>query len=378
MRHKLRSNAHRLVQYTSWPLPNRCVSDPLSQTIILLTALSLVSALVFSGVVACAVYTVAIHLDASGGQKLLEESCPPSVVNEFSERYGTGINAVDSVLCGMDTLFRTSLQDPIKDFTISFLLNGPMVLFVLMLESSRSDKPYVAFAPLIFGILTQTITAAISGSVFWTLFVIQATFGGTRQGRAPVSRTAVEAALLSVLIGYLIPSAWMMLIKSSLTIVLWHPFPVYMSIIQNGWTWYRAKTPASSGFGLAQWCLLFLSAMGSITWIYVIILPHVSWSFMHDLWNWLPSAAVPDPQATTVQSAVLHLLQYDAAWMFGSTIIAAVFLSDDIKDTLFTVQTVPALLAAFGPAAVIGGLWIFRELQLVVAAERATAKPKVE
>ncbi|KIM32370.1 hypothetical protein M408DRAFT_326962 [Serendipita vermifera MAFF 305830] len=339
---------------------------------------SLFAALVFSGVVVCAVYTVAIHLDASGGQKLLENTCPPSVVNAYSKQYGTGIFAVDSVLCGMDTLFKTSFEEPIKDFMTSFLLNGPVCLFVLLLESSRSDKPYVAFAPLLFGILTQTITAAIASSVFWTLFVVQACFGGSRQGRTPVSRTAVEAALLAVLIGYLIPTAWMMVTKSSLAIVLWHPCVVYMSAIQNGWTWYRGATPAGSGFGMAQWALLFFCAVGSITWANTILLPHVSKTFVYDLWEWLPSAAIPDPRSTTLQSAVLHLLQYDAAWMFGSTLLAALFLSDEIKDTLFTAQILPATVAAFGPGAVVGGLWIFRELQLVAAAHEASSKPKTE
>lgn len=326
-------------------------------------------------------YTVAIHLDASGGQKLLEGSCPPSVVSAYAQKYGVGINAVDSMLCALDTLFRASLVDPTKDFTVVLMLNAPMVLFVMLLESARSDKPYVAYAPLVFGILTQTITGAISTSLFWTLFTVQACYGGSRKGRAPISRTGVESAFLGVIIGYLIPTAWMMLTGSSLAIVLWNPFPIYVSIIQNGWLWYRSKAPTKAGLGLAQWALLFFSILGSITWIYTL-LPYVSWNFMLDLYGYLPSASIPDPQTTTLQSAVLHMLQYDAIWMFASTLIAAVFLSEDKGDAFFALQTMPALVLLCGPAAVLGGLWIFRELQIAVAVSRtrlvSVPKPKTE
>jgi len=117
----------------------------------------LVAVLVYSGIIACALYTIAIHLDASGGQKLLENLCPSSVVEAYAQHYGVGVNAVDSVLCVLDTVFRTSLQAPVKDFTIIFMLNGPMALFIMLVESTRNDKPYVAYAPLLFGVLTQTI-----------------------------------------------------------------------------------------------------------------------------------------------------------------------------------------------------------------------------
>jgi hypothetical protein len=286
------------------------------------------------------------------------------------------------MLCALDTLFRTSLVDPTKDFTIILMLNVPMVLFIMLLESTRRDKPYVAYAPLIFGILTQTITGAISASLFWILFTVQACYGGSRKGRAPTSRTGVESAFLGVIIGYLIPTAWVIFTRSSLAIVLWQPFPIYVSIIQNGWLWYRSKAPKEAGFGLAQWALLFFSVLGSITWIYTL-LPYVSWNFMLDLYSYLPSSGVPDPQTTTLQSAVLHMLQYDAIWMFASTLIAAVLLSEDKGDALFALQTMPALVLLCGPAAVLGGLWIFRELQIAVAALRVrldttVTKPKTE
>jgi len=167
----------------------------------------------------------------------------------------------------------------------------------------------------------------------------------------------------------------MMLTGSPLAIVLWYPFPIYVSVVQNGWLWYRRKAPTERGFPLMQWVLLFFSAMGSIAWIYSI-LPHLSWNFIQDIYNYLPSVGLPDPQTTTISSAVLHLLQYDAMWMFGSSLIAALLLSDEKGDVPFALQTVPVLVGLFGPAAVIGGLWISRELRIAVVAQRTASKVK--
>ncbi|KAG8816517.1 hypothetical protein FRC19_011980, partial [Serendipita sp. 401] len=186
---------------------------------------SLAAAVLFSGLLACTVYTVAIHFDKSGGALLLEKSCPPARIKEYGAKYGVGIEAVDGFLCALDTFFQASFQPPIGDFMRIFLLNGPVVNFVMLLEASRDDRPYIAYFPLIFGILTQTITAALASSIFWTLFTIQACFGGSRQAKAPVSRTAVEAAFLAVLLGYGIPTTWMVATESSLAVSLWHPFP---------------------------------------------------------------------------------------------------------------------------------------------------------
>jgi hypothetical protein len=69
------------------------------------------------------------------------------------------------------------------------------------------------------------------------------------------------------------------------------------------------------------------------------------------------------------------MLQYDAIWMFGSTLIAAIFLAEDKADAFFLVQTMPALVLLCGPAAVLGGLWIVRELQIAVGdATRASTE----
>lgn len=328
-------------------------------------------------VLASAVWTVTIHVDASGGAKLIEETCPPPVVENFSRRYGTSIRSLDSFLCGIVSFFQTSLQDPIKDFTKIFLLGIPAILFALLLESSRSDRPFVASFPLVYGFITQFFTGAIATSLFWTLFVVQACYGGTRQGRKPVSRTGVEAALLAIFIGYVIPTAWMLVTHEIWAIILWQPFPIYMSIIQNAWSFLRRDKSATSGVDLAQLAFLLFSLLGTGAWVN-ILWPHVSLNAPFEVLNWLPSWSIPDPQNTTILSTVLHLLQYDMTWMFVSTILASLFLLDSVQEAFFVVQIAPAVIAIFGPATLVGGLWMFREAKLVAHAEEASKATKSE
>jgi hypothetical protein len=326
-----------------------------------------------SAVLASAVWTVAIHLHASGGTKLIDESCPPAAVETFSRRYGTSIGSLDSFLCGVVSFFQTSLQDTIKDFTTIFLLGGPTILFALLLESSRSDRPFVASFPLVVGVITQFFTGAIVISLGWTLFVVQACYKGTRQGRKPVSRADVEAALLAIFIGYVIPTAWMLVTHDIWAIILWQPFPIYISIIQNAWSFLRRDKRAASGVDLAQLGFLLFSLLGTGAWVN-ILWPHVSLNAPFEFLNWLPPWSIPDPQTTTLSSTVLHLLQYDMTWIFVSTILTSLFLLNSVQEAFFVVQIAPAVTAIFGPAALVGGLWMFREAELVAQAEKEASK----
>ena len=373
----------------SYNLPLHLLLLPVSSSCILSLPESdhvLVAALLFSGIVYSAFYTIVVHLEQSGGAALLEAACPPTHLAQFSKTYGVGIKAIDNFLCGADIFFSAALQEggPVEPLIRLFTLNGAVMSFVLLLESSRSDKPYVAFIPVVFGLAMQVITAALSLSTFWMLFVVQACWSTTRSAKKPLTKVQVEAALLATLGGYLIPTAWMLLTRSTWAIVVWQPFPLWISIIQQAWTFYRVKTSPrdeelGSGWDLLQLSLLLFSGIGTIGWIY-ILLPYTTTSsfslsaLLLDLWNWLPSVSVPSPSTTTIPSAALHLLQYDALWAFGSTILAAVILTEDVKDTLFAVQTLPVLVILFGPGSVIGGLWMFREVRLLINEQEREAK----
>lgn len=342
----------------------------------------LVAAVVSCLLLGCAIWTLPVHLKKSGGQQLIEEACPPPAIAAFSASYAFGSHSIGKILCQFDVIFQTALQDPVKDFTNIFFWGGPAVLFVLLLESSRIGRPYASSIPLVFGLLTQTITGAIAGILFWGLFLVQACYPGSRRGTAPVSYRDVEAAFLAVLIGYCIPTAWMVLAKTSLAIVLWHPFPVYISIIQNSWILYRGETNSNiPGFGPAQRALLLFSIIGTASYYYNVI-PHLSLSAFTDFYHWIPSWKIPNPRTTTYPSVVLQFLQYDALWMFGATFNAAFFLLEidedfhieKIVDIIYVMLVTPILVLLLGPAAVVGGHWVNRELCLGERALKAASK----
>ncbi|PVF97723.1 hypothetical protein CPB86DRAFT_412040 [Serendipita vermifera] len=336
---------------------------------------ALAAFVIYSAILACAVWSIAIHLDRSGGQAIIDATCPPGITAEYTKRYAAGIQGLGSMLCGLNSFFKSSLEDPVKDLTIIFLMNGPIASLVMLLESGREDRPYVASLPLLAGLLTQTITGGLAATLYWLFFLVQVFLSGTRRAEKPVSRTEAEAALLGVLVGYMIPTAWMIMNKDTPSIMFWQPFPVYSSLVQNAWLWLKRNEKRTPGVDLVQLSLLLLSGMGSITWIY-LILPHLSKFVLIDLWRWLPSWSVPDPLTNTLTATVLHALQYDAIWMFAATILAGVFLMEDKNDVFYVIQTLPGLVAIFGPAAMIGGLWVFREMQLTIRDQAKEAKVK--
>jgi hypothetical protein len=316
-------------------------------------------------------------LDRSGGQAIIDATCPPVVAEVYIQRYAAGIKGLGTMLCGLDSFFKQSLEDPVKDLTLIFLMNGPIVSYVLLLESGREDRPYVASLPLIAGLLTQVITGGLAATLYWMFFLAQVFISGTRQALKPVSRVQAEAALLGVLVGYMIPTAWMIMNKNTPAIMYWQPFPIYCSLVQNGWLWFKRNEKFKVGVDLVQLSLLILSGLGAITWIY-LLLPHLSKFILLDLWSWLPSWAIPDSETNNLTKTVLHALQYDAIWMFAATILAGIYLMDDKNDVFYAVQTLPGLVAIFGPAALIGGIWVFREMQLTIRDQPLEPKFKKE
>ncbi|CAG7854077.1 SubName: Full=Uncharacterized protein {ECO:0000313/EMBL:CCA70018.1} [Serendipita indica DSM 11827] len=334
---------------------------------------SLVAGATFAAALTAAVFTVCVHFEASGGVHLCRDACTPAVVKEYGIKYGLGVQSIDTFLCHLDAFFRASLESPVLEFTQLFLLSVPVSVFVLLIESMRDDKPLVGFVPLLFTILLQTISGALGGTLFWMPFVVQACFGGSRQAKKTLNQVDVEAALIATVGGYLAPTAWMFLTKDSLAILVWQFFPIYLSILQNGWKFYKRNAPRQPGFDLLQLSLFILSGVGTISWFY-ILKPHISNSILMDIYNWAPSWSIPDRSTATLPSAALHILQYDALWMFGSAILAGVFLMDTIKEALFAIQTIPLFTLLFGPGAVIGGLWMYREMQLLINEQEAAAK----
>lgn len=305
-------------------------------------------------------------------------ACSPAVVDEFSQKYGIGVRGVDQVLCQFNETYQAFLSGKVRDTTMVFFWTLPVMAFATLLESTRSDRSKVASYPVILGILYQTITGGLAISVFWGLFLWNVRPGSRTLARAPVTRVDAEAALVAVIVGYYIPTVWMTVTKDPLAVVVWQPFPIYMSLVQHLVRRVRDPGPGRQselGLQIVRIGFAITSTIATVSYIYAV-LPHLSETIVTDFIEWLPSLTIPDPKTTTISSAALHLIQYDVAMSLGSAIVAAILLLPSAKDQTFISEAAPMVLAVAGPGIIIGGLWVFREELLVKRYKYLSEKAK--
>jgi hypothetical protein len=327
--------------------------------------------LAFASFAAISIWGIGFHWALSGANDQVVEICSPSVVDTFSKSYGTGVRGVDQVLCQFNETFQALLSGKAKDTTTVFFWTMPVIVFASLLESTRTDRPIVASYPLIFGILYQTMTGGFVISAFWGLFLWSlrpgSGTGSAKLARAPITRANAEAALTAVVLGYYAPTTWMIMTKSPLAVVLWQPFTVYMSIIQH--LVYRIRSQDHRranelGLSIVRAGFMITSTISTISYI-AAVMPNISETIVMDFLQWLPSLSIPEPSTTTIASAALQLIQYDAAMSLASSILAAILLLPIRKDQAFAAETTPMLLVVAGPGVIIGGLWVLREEFLV-------------
>ena len=311
------------------------------------------------------VYTIFVHMVLSGAQQKISEACPiPLIYASPSQRPYTHLVPLDAFLCNLVEFFKIGLLPANQAYTVHFCAGIAPTALVILIEGTRSDRSR-AVIPLVVGLLYKTISNAVAGPLFWLVAVL--TMAGGKKGRAPLTHAEAESAFIAISIGYMLPTLAFIASHDEYVIAYWQFFPLFMSILQQLWLRIRPATvgPAYHTTRMALVTTLIMSASVHISFV----ITHSSSSPVTGFIQWWPSFFIPHPEDTTVESAVYHLLQWDAIVWYASSILGLVFLADSISDAMTMLWLAPIGSIILSPGGYVALLAIFRERRLTEAAK---------
>ncbi|KAL4778501.1 hypothetical protein BJX76DRAFT_362672 [Aspergillus varians] len=328
-------------------------------------------------------------LEANGTNKLILDLIADKKLHDSNtplRTVYTGIAPLDEALTYLVVFLWpiTNGDNPALILHTTSLFGGVNAAWtVLLLEGYRTGHTgtIVAF-PIIFGLLSQFLTFAVSLSIYCTLhlFTSPTAQNPTRQNLS-VPRAVTTTLPVAILIGYIIPAGILLApVSDNVTQVFlaaWQPWPAYASLtILLAHTLFPTPTTenATATSKKAIWPLRLLYAVTFLT----TAIPHVvSWALpllefttstlsnADTLFSVRPVDVYPLPWTTSVGSiaeGVHAFLTYNYLITSLSLLVWAGTLHSRVSGGV-GYGRVAALVVLVGPVAVaVGGLWEREEM----------------
>jgi len=375
------------------PLWRYWVDSVISQyiiiTIIIINlTIHLASIPVFTSLFLLANFTLWTHINALDASKAPDPpTCPspPTYTSSPGELRYTGLAVPDQILCVLVNFFTVALHSPAKAHIIHFLVQLLAVVLPLVVERTR-DNGSMLISHFVIGTAYQLKGAGVVLPLAYLLIIWRTASvrgSGTKRGTAPLTQRQAESILVSILLGFVLPSVVTAVTLNPYWIALWQPFPWWMSVTQALYLLTVPSPPSSSpsskpgsGSALFKSTLYTLSTAAAIAhWVFLYhVFTAPSFSLPSLLtFSWLPSLSIP-PRDTPHADAFAHFLEWDAVMCYATAFLGALWLLDLARTKTTSVGGwVKEVLGKIfvgvvaGPGAMLCTLWGEREDALVHA-----------
>ena len=343
---------------------------------------------VFISLFLLANYTLWTHISALDISKPPDPpTCPspPTYTASPGDLRYTGLAVPDQILCTLVNFFTVVLNSPAKAHTIHFLIQFPGIILPFVVEGTR-DNGSLLISHFIIGTAYQLKGAGVVTPLAYllTLWLTSSVRGrGTKRGTAPLTQRQAESILVSILLGFVLPSVLVVRTLSPYSIALWQPVPWYMSAAQALYRLAAPAPPASSpaskpgsGSALFKSTLYTLSTGAAIAhWVFLyrfFSAPAFAPSSLLNF-SWLPSLSIP-PHDTPATEAFAHFLEWDAVICYTTASLGGLWLLDLARTKTTSVdgwvkEVVGKIFVGVvaGPGAMLCTIWGEREDALVHA-----------
>ncbi|EJD42643.1 hypothetical protein AURDEDRAFT_114912 [Auricularia subglabra TFB-10046 SS5] len=337
-------------------------------TVTIQQAAAVVTFLSLSGI---GFYTVLYHIYAStGNQEVVQLQCPqpPTYKHPAQLRY-TGFAGPDAALCNLVAFFHASFVPQNIGYTVHFLAGIPPVSLAYLIESARADSSR-SVLPLVVGLGYQALSGAGIMPLGW-LALILSSAGRPDRARKPLSRGQAESVFAGVMLGYVLPTAAMLLLQDEYVTGYWQVFPIYIWSFQRLWLLVRpAPAAVGSGFAVVRAALITAAAISAAPHLHVLYHNRSLAAFL----QWWPSFSVPEPSKTTYYTAAFHLLQWDSIVWYTCSVLAAAFMAGSRSEAFTLLVVAPLASAVISPGAVVALYWLRREEKLLKLDKSASSR----
>ncbi|KAI0050028.1 hypothetical protein FA95DRAFT_1570849 [Auriscalpium vulgare] len=302
------------------------------------------------------------HLVKSGADAALLAQCPPNP-GQYALKY-TGLALVDSFACYLATFFQTSLGPGNLPYFIHFLASWAVLIAFPFLEAARQGRPLILAFPVIHGILYQTASAGVMYPLYWAAFILTGR-ASTRLPRehAKISQGHAEATLFGFIIGFVVLSGSMLVLKNPKVTALWQLFPVAIQVLVY---LYNRARPASdhphSGYTTVQatWFIgFFISAISHIAVVYPKLGDGATLKHY-----FVPRVSVPYLRDHSLSLLAHVFLQWDETFTSGSSLLGSLWFAENLEEALRIAIWNLAITPVLGPGAATAGVLMWREWKL--------------
>ena len=325
--------------------------------------------LIFPFLTFTAVYFI-LHqsLVQNGLQLKISTICHPDFAPHPYQLPYTNITEVDQLLCGMVAFFH-ALVDPAYNALLAVLFPAVGVAVLIpFLEASRDNPPFALRMPTAIGVLFQLATMGVIMPFYSLLFVI--TYAASSQPSAIPNSTLMinqgnaEALLFGLLLGYILPTTFMVSFVHSSVTATWQGFPILFAFAIFVHKLIRPPSRlAQSGHATVMVTLAFtflLSGLLHMIYVWPIITDTAALRTM-----FLP---VIDPafdlEKTSLVDGVLTFVKWDLVFSLGSVILGTFWAADRLLTLVGMLVWYGIATILVGPAAAIAGVFLLRERQL--------------
>ncbi|KAF8070074.1 hypothetical protein FPV67DRAFT_1486086 [Lyophyllum atratum] len=263
------------------------------------------------------------HLYESGLAKHLAGACTPAAaaVTPYHRPY-TGVHHVDACLCPLVTFFHAALDEPdALSFLTYFVGVAAPLIAIPAIEGWRAGRSGFIAYPVIFGLLSQTLTVGMTFPIYWLIFMLS---GGANTSRteAKITRAHAEAIVFAIIVGGTIPSVCLLMLSDPQVTAIWQPYPIYVSLAQF---LYLAFRPASKHSE---------SGYKTIRFLYISMFILTSSAHILTIWPLIMDFAAIQRRQPTVGIRVLDFLKWDAGFGLGASIIATFWFARNVKEVV--------------------------------------------
>ena len=280
--------------------------------------------------------------------------------------------AVEKIICAINAAFGVVLQPDAKlyrPFVWDFIASLWVYVTVPLVESLRggSQISLTTLIPVQFA--AQALTGGVVLPVFWILLL----FRLPREAKGEtISKGNAESIVFAITYGYLFISIILLLRPTVGMIILWQVFPLVVGGLivlyprLSSHSTSRWHTPGNDLI-YSLYALIFITS----TTTHLHSLLSLDYSFAKLVHMWIPRMVAPIP-GDSPAALMVDILQWDAAVIFGSMMIAATWLTaKSSRERIIIVGWCVVGSVLVGPGGALSVVWWWREKRLLVGAAQS-------
>lgn len=299
------------------------------------------------------------------GLQLLEFCDVPIGTEGYPLRLAyTGYPDLDLRMCSLVAFFQ-ALLDPAYQPLVAELVTGlAAVTMIPFVEAAREKRSILLGMPAAIGVLFQLYSYAVVMPLYYIAFVLTgASISRPVEGRGTkITQGSAEALLFALIVGYIIPTIYMVVSRDIIATALWQGYPLIMALVQFSHLVIRPSSRyVKSGYATIQAMYGLIFVVSAVVHIYYI------WPLFFDIQQFqkilVPQLALSE-RPLSLPEGVAAVIKWDQAFGVGSTLLVSFWFAESARDIALLFVWHVLISIAFGPGAAIAGVMSVREARL--------------